>query len=264
MQEKIERTTLEKLPTDRYTIQSYIDSGTYGAVYVANDTQSDQLVAIKEIVMTKVPEYRRDHLIKLIREIQLMYKLSIAKCNQFTVKLLDIYTNSEAQTDPSKLTHVFLVMEYIGTSLHMVINSACPLEVNQAKVLMYNLVLALKFLHSANVMHRDLKPANILINEDCTVKLCDFGLSRCLYQPVKQSKTKKKVPRPLTPVCSTRYYRAPEIILQQGHYDGTADMWSFGCVVSELSKKTMAKHSGNRYLFKGKTCYPISPQFTEQ
>lgn len=94
--------------------------------------------------------------------------------------MLDIYTNDEALTDPSKLTHVYLVMEYISISLQLVLSGALPLEINQAKVLMYNLALALKFVHSANVMHRDLKPANILINDDCTVKICDFGLSRCI------------------------------------------------------------------------------------
>lgn len=45
---------------------------------------------------------------------------------------------------------------------------------------MYNLLCALKYIHSAKVLHRDIKPANILINEDCSVKICDFGLARAL------------------------------------------------------------------------------------
>lgn len=46
--------------------------------------------------------------------------------------------------------------------------------------MVYNLICAVKYLHSANVLHRDLKPANILVNEDCSVKICDFGLARSI------------------------------------------------------------------------------------
>lgn len=48
------------------------------------------------------------------------------------------------------------------------------------KTVVYNIICAVKYIHSADVLHRDLKPANILINEDCTVKLCDFGLARSI------------------------------------------------------------------------------------
>ena len=46
--------------------------------------------------------------------------------------------------------------------------------------MVYNLLCAVKYLHVANVLHRDLKPANILVNEDCSVKICDFGLARSI------------------------------------------------------------------------------------
>lgn len=209
--------------------------------------------------MTPQAEYRQDHLIKLIREIQLLQKLSNAKANQFTVRLLDLFVNPEAKADPKQLKIIYLVMEYIPTSLQSLIESGFTLEVEQAKVLMYNLALALKYLHSAKVMHRDLKPANILINDDCTVKICDFGLSRGMFLPPKPSKTKQRAARPLSPVCATRFYRAPEIMLQQGHYDGGIDMWSFGCISSEICKKTIDETRA-KALFKGKTCYPISPR----
>lgn len=45
-------------------------------------------------------------------------------------------------------------------------------------MLVYNILRGIVYLHSADVLHRDLKPANILINDDCTVKICDFGLAR--------------------------------------------------------------------------------------
>ena len=51
---------------------------------------------------------------------------------------------------------------------------------DQIKLIIYNLICALKYVQSANIIHRDIKPSNILINENCSVKICDFGLSRTL------------------------------------------------------------------------------------
>jgi mitogen-activated protein kinase 1/3 len=114
-------------------------------------------------------------------------------------------------------------------------------------------------------MHRDLKPSNILITQHCTVKLCDFGLSRCI--PAKTlSNAKSKQLRPLSPVCTTRFYRAPEVIFQQQRYDSKIDIWSFGCLVSEIMKKTLHSNlqSPDLILFRGEMCYPISPIFNDE
>jgi serine/threonine protein kinase len=52
------------------------------------------------------------------------------------------------------------------------------LSFEQAKVLIFNMLCGVNFIHSAGVIHRDLKPSNILIESDCTAKICDFGLAR--------------------------------------------------------------------------------------
>lgn len=70
-------------------------------------------------------------------------------------------------------------------------------------------------------MHRDLKPSNILINENCDLKICDFGLAR-----VTESQ--------MTGYVSTRYYRAPEIMLTWQKYDEAVDIWSVGCIFAEM------------------------------
>ena len=67
------------------------------------------------------------------------------------------------------------------------IKSAIYLEAKHINTVVYNLLCGLKYLHSANIIHRDLKPANILINEDCSVQLADFGLSRSLQGIDSQS-----------------------------------------------------------------------------
>ena len=139
-----------------------------------------------------------------------MNKLSKIDNNHFTAKLLDAFTNEEAVEDESKLTTVYLVMEYIKCDLSQVLDDKhLALTAAQLKTLIYNLLLAMKFLHSTGIVHRDIKPCNILITEDCTVKLCDFGFARS----IKGEESEQKEEKSLTPLCFTRWYRPPEILL---------------------------------------------------
>jgi len=75
---------------------------------------------------------------------------------------------------------LYLVLELAESDLKKVIKSAIHLQLKHIQLVVYNLFCAVKYLHSANVLHRDLKPANILVNEDCSVKICDFGLARSI------------------------------------------------------------------------------------
>ena len=77
---------------------------------------------------------------------------------------------------------LFIVMEYLESDLKKMMNQGIEVNLTEDHILhiIYNTICALKFLHSANVLHRDLKPANILIDTDCNVKICDFGLARTL------------------------------------------------------------------------------------
>ena len=69
-------------------------------------------------------------------------------------------------------------MDYAESDLKKIIKSSINLEMLHIQTIVYNLLCAIKYLHDSNVLHRDLKPANVLLNEDCTVKLCDYGLAR--------------------------------------------------------------------------------------
>ncbi|KAJ0416625.1 kinase-like domain-containing protein [Aspergillus carlsbadensis] len=120
----------------------------------------------------------------------------------------------------SPLEDVYLVTELLGTDLHRLL-SAKPLEGKFAQYFTYQILRGLKYIHSAGVIHRDLKPGNILITENCDLKICDFGLAR-LQEPQ------------MTGYVSTRYYRAPEIMLTWQRYGKKVDMWSVGCIVAEM------------------------------
>lgn len=71
-------------------------------------------------------------------------------------------------------------MEFAESDLKKILKSSIHLEILHIQTIVYNLLCAIKYLHDCKVIHRDLKPANILVNEDCSVKLCDYGLARSI------------------------------------------------------------------------------------
>jgi mitogen-activated protein kinase 1/3 len=100
-------------------------------------------------------------------------------------------------TNPEKFDTIYLVLQLSESDLKKVIKSAIYLEAKHIKTVVYNLLCGLKYLHTANIIHRDLKPANVLINEDCSVQIADFGLSRSLLgvdtQPIALTKRLQQV-----------------------------------------------------------------------
>lgn len=102
--------------------------------------------------------------------------------------------------------------------------------------LLMQLLRGLKYLHSANILHRDLKPGNLLINANCELKICDFGLAR----------TSSSQGQFMTEYVVTRWYRAPELLLCCDNYGTSIDVWSVGCIFAELL--------GRKPIFPGTEC----------
>lgn len=94
---------------------------------------------------------------------------------------------------------------------------------------MYQLFRGLKYIHSARIIHRDIKPSNLLVNSSCDLKICDFGLAT-----IKTGLLNKDFD--MTQYVTTRWYRAPEILLRynDGDYNSKIDTWSAGCVFAEM------------------------------
>lgn len=150
-----------------YECQKLLGTGSYGSVAMAIHKPTKTKVAIKR--MEGVFEDETDCK-RILREIKLLRKMD----HPFVVKLFDIIEPKDLDNFDS----LYIVLEYAESDLKKVVKSAIHLQILHIKTVTYNLICAVKYIHSCNVLHRDLKPANILINEDCTIKVCDFGLAR--------------------------------------------------------------------------------------
>jgi len=104
------------------------------------------------------------------------------------------------------------------------------LEDIHKQYIMYQLLKAIKYMHSASVLHRDMKPSNLLLNSECFLKVADFGLARSIAALENDS----EVSPILTDYVATRWYRAPEILLGSTKYTKGVDIWSIGCILGEL------------------------------
>ncbi|KIZ03810.1 extracellular signal-regulated kinase1/2 [Monoraphidium neglectum] len=133
---------------------------------------------------------------------------------------------------------VYLVYDLMDTDLHQIIRSPQPLSEDHISYFTYQLLRGLKYIHSASVLHRDLKPSNLLVNANCDLRICDFGLARVGNQGAQEGVGM------LTEYVVTRWYRAPELLLSCPDYTAAIDIWSVGCILAELL--------GRKPLFPGK------------
>ncbi|XP_010019436.1 PREDICTED: mitogen-activated protein kinase 7-like, partial [Nestor notabilis] len=123
---------------------------------------------------------------------------------------------------------VYVVLDLMESDLHQIIHSSQPLTLEHVRYFLYQLLRGLKYIHSANVLHRDLKPSNLLVNENCELKIGDFGMARGLGADPRHAKAF------LTEYVATRWYRAPELLLSLHRYTRAIDMWSVGCIFAEM------------------------------
>ncbi|KAL4250249.1 Mitogen-activated protein kinase [Abortiporus biennis] len=191
--------------TTRYVDLQPVGMGAFGLVCSAKDQLTGSSVAIKKIMKpfsTPVLSKRTYRELKLLKHIK----------HENIISLSDVFI--------SPLEDIYFVTELLGTDLHRLLTSR-PLEKQFIQYFLYQILRGLKYVHSAGVVHRDLKPSNILINENCDLKICDFGLAR-IQDPQ------------MTGYVSTRYYRAPEIMLTWQKYDVAVDIWSAGCIFAEM------------------------------
>ncbi|KAI9355097.1 kinase-like domain-containing protein [Zopfochytrium polystomum] len=208
----------------RYQLLRELGQGAYGVVCAAKSLETNQDVAIKKVLKV----FEKSILAKrALREIKLLRHFN---GHENITGLLDMDI-----ADVTNFNEIYLVQELMEADLHQIIRSEQPLTDAHFQYFIYQICRGLKYIHSANVLHRDLKPGNLLVNADCELKICDFGLARGL----SDSNTGF-----MTEYVATRWYRAPEIMLSFKSYTKAIDMWSIGCIFAELL--------GGKPLFKGR------------
>lgn len=193
-----------------------IGEGTYGVVYKAKDKTTGQMVALKKIRLDTESEGVPS---TAIREISLLKELD----HPNIVKLLDV-VHSEKK--------LYLVFEYLNQDLKKFMDSVPngKISLPLVKSYLWQLLKGISYCHSHRVLHRDLKPQNLLIDVAGNIKLADFGLARAFGVPL----------RTYTHEVVTLWYRSPEILLGSRFYTTAVDIWSIGCIFTELvNRKTL-------------------------
>ena len=113
------------------------------------------------------------------------------------------------------------------SDLDRIITSRQTLTNQHHQYFLYQILRGLKYIHSASVLHRDLKPSNLLVNSNCDLAICDFGLARGFDDDAGK----------LTEYVVTRWYRAPELLCETKDYDEAIDVWSVGCIFAEMLRR---------------------------
>ena len=195
-----------------------LGGGTFADVYKAKEKSTGELVAIK-VLKRKYKKWEDCLELRECSSLQKLHDSSLANKpgEENIIKLKQIIFIKKTQT-------LNLVFEYMKTDLLELMKEQEPsiLSEEQIRDIMYQTLLGLSFMHKYGFFHRDMKPENLLLNGK-KIKIADFGLAREI----------RSVP-PYTEYVSTRYYRAPECILQFTNYNSPIDIWGLGCIMAEM------------------------------
>ena len=225
---------------EKYEFIKQIGLGSFSAVCSCYDRKDNRNVAIKKVTNAFDDLEDARH---ILREIKLLSFFD----HDNIVTLLDV------PKPDNKLTYndVYVITDLMETDLHRVIYSRQELTDEHIQYFIYQILRGTLYFHSAKVIHRDLKPANILANKNCDLKICDFGLDHGKIKdddktvqnlidnpslPIEYSNSiiYDDSKRELNDRSISRWYRAPEAILNPDNYDKPVDIWSIGCILAEL------------------------------
>ncbi|KAI3997787.1 hypothetical protein MKX01_007674 [Papaver californicum] len=191
---------------ERYKILQELGDGTCGSVYKALNFETNEIVAIKKM---KRKFYFWEECMNL-REVKSLCKLN----HPNIVKLKEIVQENN---------ELFFIFEYMEYNLYQKTRERqSPFSEAEIRNLMSQVLQGLAHMHKNGYFHRDLKPENLLVTKDI-IKIADFGLAREVTSEP-----------PYTDYVSTRWYRAPEVLLQSSSYTPAIDMWAIGAILAEL------------------------------
>mmetsp|Transcript_23291 Transcript_23291/g.41182 ORF Transcript_23291/g.41182 Transcript_23291/m.41182 type:complete len:422 (-) Transcript_23291:253-1518(-) len=200
----------------RYVNLRAVGQGSYGLVCSADDLVTGNQVAIKKVTnaFQDLIDAKR-----ILREIKLLKHLGD---HENVIGLVDLSLMPPHTMD---FDDIYIVTELMECDLERIVTSPQALSDQHAQYFLYQILRGLKYIHSANVLHRDLKPSNLLVNSNCDLAICDFGLARGVNTDFQDT---------LTEYVVTRWYRAPELLTDSQSYGTGIDAWSVGCIFAEI------------------------------
>eukprot|EP00041_Stephanoeca_diplocostata_P018530 m.388027 g.388027 ORF g.388027 m.388027 type:complete len:520 (-) comp21042_c0_seq1:200-1759(-) len=197
---------------EKYENLGTVGEGSYGMVLKCRNRESGQLVAIKRFL-----ESEEDKQVKKIamREVKMLKLLR----HDNLVNLLEVFRRKK---------RLYLVFEYVDHTLldDLEANEVYGLSSSTVRQYLWQIISAVEFCHSRNVIHRDVKPENILVSKEGIVKLCDFGFARIVASAA--------IGEVHTDYVATRWYRAPELLVGDITYGKSVDVWAIGCLLAEM------------------------------
>lgn len=216
---------------NRFTELKLIGEGAYGVVVSGKDIgtppSEPQPVAIKKIILKSAdapPQLTRQQLIyfqSTLREVKILKKLRHEN-------IINIKHAYRIAFDGNDMREIYLIQDLMGPDLYKLIHVLKnPITNEHIAFFTYQIIRGIKYIHSANVIHRDLKSQNVLVNSQCDLKICDFGMARVVDERHDHRGA-------LTEYVTTRWYRAPEIVVDPKSYTKAVDVWSIGCILGEM------------------------------
>ncbi|KAJ4833408.1 hypothetical protein Tsubulata_027370 [Turnera subulata] len=191
---------------ERYKFMEELGDGTCGSVFKAINSETCEIVAVKKM---KRKFYFWEECMNL-REVKALRKLN----HPNVIKLKEVVRENN---------ELFFIFEYMEYNLYQIMREReQPFSEEEIRNLMSQVLQGLSHMHRNCYFHRDLKPENLLVTGD-VLKIADFGLAREVSSEP-----------PYTEYVSTRWYRAPEVLLQSSTYTPAIDMWAIGAVLAEL------------------------------
>nr|XP_043627451.1 probable serine/threonine-protein kinase At1g54610 [Erigeron canadensis]XP_043627452.1 probable serine/threonine-protein kinase At1g54610 [Erigeron canadensis]XP_043627453.1 probable serine/threonine-protein kinase At1g54610 [Erigeron canadensis] len=189
-----------------------IGQGTYSNVYKAKDTMTGKIVALKKV---RFDNLEPESVKFMAREILILRRLD----HPNVVKLEGLVTSRMSCS-------LYLVFEYMEHDLAgLAASPTIKFTEPQVKCYMHQILSGLEHCHNRHVLHRDIKGSNLLLDNDGSLKIADFGLATFFDPNHKQ---------PMTSRVVTLWYRPPELLLGATDYGVGIDLWSAGCILAEL------------------------------
>ncbi|KAF9911395.1 hypothetical protein EC991_003960, partial [Linnemannia zychae] len=193
---------------DHFVVLQELGKGSFGSVFKAQHKASGEMVALKKMKKKFTSQGE-------CRSLQEVKALEALRAGPNIVRLHHFFLEKK---------ELCMVFELMDGNLYQLIKDRNGVRLEETKIrsMVFQILRGLQHMHSKGIMHRDMKPENLLVSGD-NVKIADFGLAREL-----------KSRPPYTTYVSTRWYRAPEVLLKSSAYTSAVDLWAAGTIAAEL------------------------------